>query len=157
MTRLRFNVLVHNAIRDLRRGGDQAGSKTQFGSSPPQQQTPELPRGDNQVRSMTHPASSPSEQKSADLSHGGNQLALPTEARFPPPKQRFSAGIKNSLRFLLRPLKPIGRPVAQYVRRYFVGDIEISTRASQGVLAQILSLAELIHARQANLESPGQP
>ena len=49
MTRLRFDVLVHNTIRYLRRGGDQLDSKTQLVSSPPEQQSPELPRGDNQL------------------------------------------------------------------------------------------------------------
>jgi FkbM family methyltransferase len=131
MRRLRFDVLVHNTIRYLGRDGDELDLRTQLDSSPPEQQSPELP--DNQL--LTQPASSPPER------------------RFPPPERRFRAGIKNSLRFLLRPLKPIGRPVAQYVRRYFVGDIEISTRASQGLLGQILSLAEAIHARQANLET----
>jgi FkbM family methyltransferase len=144
MTRVRFDFLVHSTMRYLGRGGDQLDSKTQLVSSPPEQQSPELPRGDNQLLSMAQPASSLPEH---------DPLASLTEGRFPPPEQRFRAGIKNSLRFLLRPLKPIGRPVAQYVRRYFVGDIEISTRASQGLLSQVLSLAEAMHARQAALET----
>jgi FkbM family methyltransferase len=175
MSRVRFDILVQNTIRYLRYDGDQPASITQLGSSPPEQQSPELPRGDDQLVSMTQPASSLPEQQSPELSRGDDQLVSMTAPTSSPPEQqspelsrggdphalmtknlseqRSRAAIKKSLRFLLRPLKPIVRPVARYVRRYFVGDIEVSTRVSQALLGHILSLAETLHARQASLEA----
>ena len=142
MSRVRFDILVQNTIRCHRYGGDQPASRTQLGSSAPEQQSPELPRGDDQVVSMMSPTSSLAEQQSSELSRGGDPHALMTKNLS---EHRSRAAIKKSLRFLLRPLKPIIGPVARYVRRYFVGHIE-------ALLAHILSLAETLHARQTSLE-----
>ena len=175
MSRVRFDILVQNTIRYLRYDGDQPASITQLGSSPPEQQSPELCRGDDQLVSMTQPASSLPEQQSPELFRGDDQLVSMTAPTSSPPEQqspelsrggdphalmtknlseqRSRAAIKKSLRFVLRPVKPMVRPVARYMRRYFVGDIEVSTRVSQALLAHILSLAETLHARQGNLEA----
>jgi FkbM family methyltransferase len=68
-----------------------------------------------------------------------------TETRLPAPPLKRT--VKTIVRFLLRPLKPIIRPVARYGRRYLVGDIEASLHVLR---AQMLSLVESL---QTNVPS----
>ncbi len=74
------------------------------------------------------------------LPRGSDQL-IPLKVADPVAKRT----VKTIVRFLLRPLKPIIRPVARYGRRYLVGDIE----ASLDVLrAQMLSLVKSLQTVQ---------
>ena len=78
------------------------------------------------------------------LPRGSDQL-IPLKVADPVPAPPLKRTVKTIVRFLLRPLKPIIRPVARYGRRYLVGDIE----ASLDVLrAQMLSLVKSLQTVQ---------
>jgi FkbM family methyltransferase len=71
------------------------------------------------------------------LPRGSDQL-IPLKVADPVPAPPLKRTVKTIVRFLLRPLKPIIRPVARYGRRYLVGDIEASLHVLR---AQMLSLS----------------
>lgn len=110
MKRIRFDLLIQNAIRDLPRRVDHLIPMSD-GSGPRTAQ--------NQV-----PA----------LDQGARGL------------------FKRLLRFLLRPLKPIVRPVARYGRRYLVGDIEAAVRSIHSLQGQLLAQLEANRIRQEAFE-----
>ena len=83
-----------------------------------------------------------------------------TETRLPAPPPKRT--VKTIVRFLLRPLKPIIRPVARYGRRYLVGDIEASlhvlraqmlslSRNQSRQLQNALELVQLLHSKADDL------
>jgi FkbM family methyltransferase len=83
-----------------------------------------------------------------------------TETRLPAPPLKRT--VKTIVRFLLRPLKPIIRPVARYGRRYLVGDIEASldvlraqmlslSRNQSRQLQNALELVQLLHTKADDL------
>jgi FkbM family methyltransferase len=108
MGRLRFDMVIENAIRDVQRGGDHLISMT------------------------------------------GDHLISMTESKQPLPQQQSRDPTNRRLRRLLRPFKHVLRPVARYLRRYFVGDLEIGVQAIQ---TRQESLEALVRAGQESLEA----
>jgi hypothetical protein len=91
------------------------------------------------------------------LPRGSDQL-IPLKVADPVAKRT----VKTIVRFLLRPLKPIIRPVARYGRRYLVGDIEASldvlraqmlslSRNQSRQLQNALELVQLLHTKADDL------
>jgi FkbM family methyltransferase len=76
----------------------------------------------------------------------------PLATYVPAPEQRSLSSVKSILRLLLRPLKLIVRPIARYVRQYFLGDIEASIHLLQGLQTGVLHQIETLHA-QTGLEA----